>query len=115
MGAYDGNGAGGEARRTQLFLAGLAGLGRLSEGDIESAAQSYDLAVGAENGWTRAIAEAAQNGQPATVMLLAGTGMQTPDWRGVSPEALFHIVSALRVAGLEGYARMIAAEALSRS
>jgi len=115
IGAFNGTGAGGDARRTQLFLAGLAGLGRLSEGDIESAAQSYDLAVGAENSWTRAIAAAAQNGEPATVMLLAGTGMQTPDWRGVSPEALFHIVSALRVAGLEGYARMIAAEALSRS
>ncbi|VXC80233.1 hypothetical protein [Sphingomonas sp. AX6] len=113
--AYNGTGAAGDARRTQLFLAGLAGLGRLSEGDIESAAQSYDLAVGAENSWTRAIAQAAQNGEPATVMLLAGTGMQTPDWRGVPPETLFHIVSALRVAGLEGYARMIAAEALSRS
>lgn len=113
--AYNGTGAAGETRRTQLFLAGLAGLGRLSEGDIESAAQSYDLAIGAENSWTRAIADAAQNGEPATVMLLAGTGMQTPDWRGVPPEALFHIVSALRVAGLEGYARMIAAEALSRS
>lgn len=113
--AFNNNGAGGDARRTQLFVAGLAGLGRLSEGDIESAAQSYDVAVGAENGWTQAIAAAAENGEPATVMLLAGIGMQTPDWRGVSPEALFHIVGALRVAGLEGYARMIAAEALSRS
>ena len=113
--AYNGAGATGDPRRTQIFLACLAGLGRLSEADIESAAQSYDLVVGAENSWTRAIAAAAENGEPATVMLLAGVGMQTPDWRGVSPEALFHIVTALRVAGLDGYARMMAAEALSRS
>jgi hypothetical protein len=52
--------------------------------------------------------------QPATVVLLAAVGMQTPTWAGVSPEALYHIVVALRTAGLEGEARMIAAEAIAR-
>jgi hypothetical protein len=40
--------------------------------------------------------------------------MQTADWRGIPPEHLYHIVSALRRVGLEYEARMIAAEALSR-
>jgi hypothetical protein len=40
--------------------------------------------------------------------------MQTTDWRGVSPQAVFHIVNALRVVGLGGWARMVAAEAVTR-
>ena len=47
-------------------------------------------------------------------MLLAAIGMQTPQWRGVPPAMLYRIVSALRAVGLEGEARMIAAEALAR-
>ena len=47
-------------------------------------------------------------------MLLAGIGMQTPLWQGVSPEALYHIVAALHATGQYGMARMIAAEAIAR-
>ncbi|MFV0623543.1 hypothetical protein ACBY01_05970 [Sphingomonas sp. ac-8] len=107
--------AGSDARKGQLLFAGLAGLGRLSAGDAEGLAQSLEVPVGAENAWTRAIALAAGRDQPATVLLLAGVGMQTRDWRGVSPQALFHIVAALRAVGLEGEARMIAAEAIARA
>ena len=101
-------------RRKQMFFAALAGLGRLTPADIERGAQAMDVRVGAENSWTRALNRAALERQPATVLLLSAVGMQTPSWRGVSPEALYHILAALRAAGLEGNARMVAAEALTR-
>ena len=53
--------------------------------------------------------------QPATVILLAAVGMQTKNWGGVPPAALYRIVAALRAVGLGGEARMIAVEALSRA
>lgn len=100
--------------RARLFLAGAAGLGRMSANDAERAAKALDLRIGAINAWTRAIDAAAAQNQPATVMLLAAIGMQARDWRGVPPENLYHIVASLRATGLEGYARMIAAEAVGR-
>ncbi len=48
------------------------------------------------------------------MLLLAAVGMQTRLWQGVPPEALYHIVTAMRAVGLEAEARMIAAEALAR-
>ena len=110
---YRGSGDNG-ALKQRMFFAGLAGLGRLPASDIERGARSLDVAIGDQNSWTRAIARAAQARQPATVLLLAGIGMQTRLWRGVPPETLFHVVTALRAVGLEGEARMIAAEALAR-
>jgi hypothetical protein len=46
---------------------------------------------------------------------MAGTGMQTPRFEGVPSAHLFHIVQALRNTGQDFTARMIAAEALSRT
>ena len=40
--------------------------------------------------------------------------MQTGDWAGVPPAALYRIIGALRAVGLTGEARMIAVEALTR-
>src|SRR3546814_13147492 len=100
--------------RSRLFLAGAAGLGRMSADDAERAAKELDLGIGAINSWTRAIDRAAAQNQPATVMLLAAVGMQGSDWRAVPPENLYPIVAALRATGLEGYARLIAAEAVGR-
>ncbi|WP_419808415.1 hypothetical protein [Sphingomonas sp.] len=108
-------GSGDAARKQRLLFAGLAGLGRLSAADIERAAQALDVRVGAESAWSRALDRAAANGQPGTVVLLAAIGMQTSDWRGVPPPALYRIVGALRAVGLDGEARMIAAEAIARS
>jgi hypothetical protein len=48
------------------------------------------------------------------VALLAAVGMQAPNWDYVTPEALFHIVAAMRAAGMGNYARMIAVEAVTR-
>ena len=107
-------GSGNAALKQRLFFAGLAGLGRLTQEDTERAAAALDVKIGAENSWTRAIDRAAADGQPGTVVLLAAIGMQTPQWRGVPPAMLYRIVSALRAVGLEGEARMIAAEALAR-
>ena len=107
-------GSGNAALKQRLLFAGLAGLGRLAPADIERAAEKLDVKIGAENAWTRALDRAARDGQPGTVVLLAAVGMQTPSWHGVPPEALYRIVGALRSVGLEGDARMIAAEAIAR-
>ena len=105
---------GDAARKQRLFFAGLAGLGRLSSGDVERGAAALDVKIGARNAWTRAIDRAASTGQPGTVVLLAAIGMQTPVWAGVPAETLYRIVAALRQVGLDGEARMIAAEAIAR-
>ena len=105
----------GDARLKQrLFFAGLAGLGRLSADDIERGAQALDVRIGAANRWTQALDRAVADNQPGTIVLLAGIGMQTASWRGVPPAMLYRIVAGLRAVGLEGEARMIAAEALAR-
>jgi hypothetical protein len=70
--------------------------------------------LGRENRWTRMLERAVQRRQPGTVALLAGIGMQTGDWRGVPPEHLYRILSALRRVGLGYEARLIAAEAMAR-
>lgn len=103
----------GGAKAAMLF-AGLAGLGRLSSDDIARGADDHGLALDARDPWSRAIDAAARADQPGTVILLCAVGMQTRDWRGVRPAALYRMVAALRATGLEGYARMIAAEAIAR-
>ncbi|WNO52669.1 hypothetical protein [Stakelama saccharophila] len=112
--AYRISGAAGDSFKTRMLFAGLAGLGRIKEGDVPAIARDLNVQLGASNAWTNAIDGAGERGEKGTVMLLAAIGMQTGNWRGVPPEALFHIVAAMRAAGLEGYGRMIAAEAVSR-
>jgi hypothetical protein len=106
----------GDARLKQrLLFAGLAGLGRLDAADVERAAEALDVRIGADNSWTRALDRAAANGEQGTVVLLSAIAMQTGEWRGVPPEALYRILGALRAVGLGGEARMIAAEAIARA
>ena len=114
-GAVSGYSGKGDATfKRRMFFAGLAGLGRLSPADVEQGAEALDVRIGADNAWTRALDRAARDRQPATVILLSAIGMQTGDWRGVPPAALYRIVAALRAVGLGGEARMIAAEAIAR-
>jgi hypothetical protein len=98
-------------QRTLLLAAALAGLGRIEP----EQARNLGVDVGRSNDWTQALDRAASGGQGGTVALLAAIGMQAPDWNGVPPDHLFHIVRALRQAGMDYEARMIAAEALIRT
>lgn len=107
-------GAVSDARKAQLLVAGLGGLGRLDPADVERMAQTLSMPLDTQNSWTRAIDSAAVRREPGTVVLLAAVGMQTTDWRGVPPLALYHITRAMRAVGLEAEARMIAAEAIAR-
>ena len=101
-------------RRSQMLVAGLAGLGRLSESDSARLASGLGFGLGGGGRWSAALDNAARARQPGTVLLLAGVGMQTGSWNGVPPAHLFRIVRSLRAVGLEYEARMIAAEAVAR-
>jgi hypothetical protein len=96
------------SHRGRMLVAALAGLGRLDD------PLPYGVSPAPRSRWANIISTAARANQPGTVALLAGVGMQTPSWRGVPPEHLYHIVRALKAVGLEYEARMIAAEAMTR-
>lgn len=106
--------AGNELRGAMLF-AGMAGLARLNGDDILSMAESLEVPIGRQTAWTRALERGVAARQPGTVALLCAVGLQNADWKKIPPVQLYHIVSALRRVGLAGEARMIAAEAITRS
>src|SRR3546814_6392354 len=67
--------------KTRMLVAGLAGLGRLSDADVERLAPDIGYRPGYTSRWTKAIDQAAQRGEAGTVVLLAAVGMQGQDWR----------------------------------
>ena len=101
--------------RSALLVAGLAGLGRISADTANSLNRRYDLGLGHVTSWTKMIDEAAGRGQAGTVLVLAGTGLQTPQFDRVPSAHLYHSIAALSRTGQGFTARMIAAEALSRT
>lgn len=101
--------------RSAFLVAGLAGLGRISTDTANSLNRRYGLSLGATNSWTRVIDASAGRGQAGTVLVLTGTGLQTPNWNRVPPSHLYHAITALNRTGQNFEARMIAAEALSRT
>jgi len=101
--------------RSALLVAGLAGLGRISTDNANSLNWRYGLGLGATTSWTRIIDATAGRGQSGTVLVLTGTGLQTPNWDKVPAAHLYHAISALKRTGQDFTARMIAAEALSRT
>jgi len=101
--------------RSALLVAGLAGLGRISTDDANSLNRRYNLGLGHVTSWTTMIDAAATRGQPGTVLVLTGTGFQTPNFDRVPSAHLYHAVAALSRTGQGFTARMIAAEALSRT
>ena len=113
--AFFGNDQSEDSRKSAFLVAGLAGLGRLSTADRDSLAEDLGIAFGGETRWTRAIREAAADRKDGLVTLLVAMGMQGNDWSAMTPRQLFHVVSALRLAGRQAEARMIAAEAVSRA
>ncbi|MET0250711.1 MAG: hypothetical protein ABW203_00875, partial [Novosphingobium sp.] len=103
-----------QARRSRFLVAGLAGLRRIEPSTAGSAAQDLGIDLNRKTRWSNAIDAAAASGNQALVVFLAGAGMQGAGWEAMTALNLFHIVSALRQVGLEGEARMIAAEAVAR-
>ena len=101
--------------RSALLVAGLAGLGRISVDTANSINQRYGLGLGHITRWTKMIDAAAERGQGGTVLVLTGTGLQTPNFDRVPSAHLYHAVAALSRTGQGFTARMIAAEALSRT
>lgn len=113
IGSFSGDDDSADSLRSKFLVAGLAGLGRLDAGQTASAADDLGLNLGKQTRWTRAIMAAAERREPGMVALIAAAGMQG-DWTKIPPYHLYYIVRALREVGLEGEARMIAAEALVR-
>lgn len=101
--------------RSALLVAGLAGLGRISTDTANSLNRRYGLSLGHVSSWTQAIDSAAAKGQGATVLVLTGTGFQTSLFERVPPAHLYHAIAGLSRTGQGFTARMIAAEALSRT
>ena len=101
--------------RSALLVAGLAGLGRITTDTANSLNQRYGLGLGHVTSWTEAVDAAAGRGEGGTVLVLTGTAFQTPLLDRVPAAHMYHSVSALRRTGQDFTARMIAAEALSRT
>jgi hypothetical protein len=100
--------------RARFLFAGLAGLGRISNDQLDKMAERFEVPVGRKNSWTEALQKAADAGSPGSVAILIAAGLQARSWSDVPPMHLFHIVRALRTVGYDAEARMIAAEALMR-
>ncbi|WP_300975037.1 hypothetical protein [Sphingomonas sp. LHG3406-1] len=101
--------------RSKLLVAGLAGVGRISSEAATNLNREYGFGLGRENSWTRLMNEAGERGQAGSVMLLAAVGMQARDPVRIPASHLFRSLRAMRGAGLDHQARMIAAEMLART
>lgn len=101
--------------RSALLVAGLVGLGRISERTANTLNQRYGLGLGRRTSWTRIIDSAGRLRQAGTVIVLTGTGLQSSDFGHLPAAHLYHSLVALERSGQDFTARMIAAEALSRT
>jgi len=101
--------------RSALLVAGLAGLGRINANAADSLSRRFSLGLGRQSSWTRMIDAAAERGQSASVLVLTGTGLQTPNWADIPGAHLYHAISGLVRTRQDFTARMIAAEALART
>lgn len=102
-------------RKSKFLLAGLAGLGRVDAAAIGGFSETLGANVRKESAWSRAIGAAATRGESGTVVLLTAAALQGEGWQDIPAHHLYHIVRALKQVGLDGEARMIAAEAVSWS
>lgn len=114
LGTFSDNDDSSGSLRSRFLLAGLMGLGRVDTDTARNFSEKLSVDMARQTRWSRAIDAAADSNNPALVTLLAGFGMQGESWDKMTPVHLYHIVSALRRVGLDGEARMIAAEAVSR-
>lgn len=103
-----------DLRKSRFLLAGLAGLGRVEQGDVAQFSERLEIDLNRQSKWSRMIDLAAQQNNAALVALLAGVGMQGSGWDKMTARHLYHIVAALNRVGMGAEARMIAAEAVAR-
>jgi len=111
---YQGGDPSAQSRKSAFLIAGLAGLGRVSDATRRDFAGRVGAGLEGSTHWTQLIDQAAAAGNPTLVALLAGLGMQGDSWAKMTPRYLYHIVGALNRVGLGAEARMIAAEAVAR-
>ena len=102
-------------KRSALLVAGLAALGRLDVQAASSLNGRHNLKIQRSSAWAQMIDAAARRNQPASVLVLAGTGLQAGEFEAIPSAHLFHVVMGLRNTGQDFLARMIAAEALART
>ena len=102
-------------RRGALLVAGLIGLQRIDPQTAGRLSGRYGFGLDRRTEWTSLIDGAASRRQGGTATVLAGLSFKAPQWSGVPALFLFHSVAALSETGQGFAARMIAAEALSRS
>ncbi len=102
-------------QRSALLVAGLAGLGRITTSSAGQLSQRHGLGLGGRSEWSRMIDGASARRQAGTVALLAAVGLQAPGFGSVPGFHQFHLITALNRNGQDFAARMIAAEALSRT
>jgi hypothetical protein len=115
LGSFIGRDDSAGHQRSALLVAGLAGLGRISTRSAGQLSQRYGLGLGGRSAWTQLIDGASVRRQPGTVALLAAVGLQAPGFESVPGLHLYHFTTALNRNGQQFAARMIAAEALSRT
>ncbi|MEO6579829.1 MAG: hypothetical protein ABIN83_01590 [Sphingomicrobium sp.] len=115
IGAFIGRDESAGHQRSALLVGGLAGLGRISTATAGQLSQRYGLRLGAKSEWTRYIDGASARHQAGTVAVLAAVGLQAPGMASVPGYHLFHLTTALNRNGQQFTARMIAAEAMSRT
>ncbi len=113
--SYQRDVGGDDGLRGKFLFAGMAGLGRMSPSDVSKMARDLEIPIEQQTSWTRALDRAVKAREPATVIVLCALGLGVSDWQHVSPAQLYHAISALNAVGLGADARMIAAEAITRS
>jgi hypothetical protein len=102
-------------QRSALLVAGLAGIGRIDGRMAARLSSRHDLGLDRRTGWSELIDGASQRRQAGTIAILTAVGLQANDFLSVPAMHMFHAVTALSRNGHEFAARMIAAEALSRT
>lgn len=101
-------------QKLRLLLAALSGLDRLQTEDQLRLLEEHKVGFDNRSLWARLLLQAADRGETGTVALLVAVGMQKTGWSGMSSAMFATMIRALRNAGLDGEARMIAAEAMTR-
>lgn len=113
--AFIGRDSSSGRHRSALLVAGLTALGRLAADDADRLNRRYALGLQHRTRWTEIIDASAAREQAGTVLVLTGTGFQAQELGELPSSHLLHAVAALRRTGQDFTARMVAAEALSRT